>query len=418
MSSPRPRRPQRISRHWVDSVVKPVLNSHSDQSSSAVLDPPQTDAIDVSVVIPCLNEAEGVGVCVEKSIAAFEKMGIKGEVVVADNGSTDGSPEIAEAAGARVVHESRPGYGSAYLAGFAAAQGKYIVMGDADDTYDFSKIDDFIEKLDEGYDMVIGNRMANIQPGAMPWLHQYVGNPVLTRVLNIFFRSGVRDAHCGMRGFRRDKLEALNLRTTGMEFASEMVLRSSKAGLKVADIDIDYHPRIGESKLNTFSDGWRHLRFLLIHSPTHLFLVPGIALFAIGLIAMITVLTGIDLFGREWDLHAMIAGAMMAIAGSQVISLGLSAKAYGVYHLGEEDELHDRFDGRIRLEHGLIAGALVTLLGFVLTAVIVINWIGSDFGSLSEQNILVFAMTLIVLGFQTIFTSFFMSIVGMHGRDD
>lgn len=383
-----------------------------------MLDRPQTTEIDVSVVIPCLNEAEGVGICVEKAIKAFEKMGVNGEVVVADNGSTDGSPEIAERAGARVVHESRPGYGSAYLAGFAAAQGKYIVMGDADDTYDFSRIDEFVDKLDEGAEMVIGNRMSNIQPGAMPWLHQYVGNPVLTRVLNIFFRTGVRDAHCGMRGFRREALDRLNLRTTGMEFASEMVLRSSKAGLKVEEIDIDYHPRIGESKLNTFSDGWRHLRFLLIHSPTHLFLAPGIALFALGMLAMLVVLTGIELFGREWDLHAMIAGSMMAIAGSQIISLGLSAKAYGVYHLGESDKLHDKYDGKIRMEHGLLAGAAVTLIGFVLTAVIVINWFGSDFGTLSEQNLLVFAMTLVVLGFQTIFTSFFMSIVGMHGRDD
>jgi hypothetical protein len=383
-----------------------------------MLDAPAAEQIDVSVVIPCLNEAEGVGVCVEKSIKAFEEMGLRGEVVVADNGSTDGSPEIAEAAGARVVHESRPGYGSAYLAGFAAARGRYIVMGDADDTYDFSKIDDFIEKLDEGYEMVIGNRMDSIQPGAMPWLHQYVGNPVLTRVLNIFFRSGVRDAHCGMRAFRRDALDRLNLRTTGMEFASEMVLRSSRAGLKVADIDIDYHPRIGESKLNTFSDGWRHLRFLLIHSPTHLFLVPGIVLFALGLAMMLVVLTGVDLFGRSWDLHAMIAASMSAIIGSQVISLGLSAKAYGVYHLGEKDALHDRFDGRIRLEHGLVAGTLVALVGFVISAWIVISWIRRDFGSLSEQSLLVFSMTLIVLGMQTVFTSFFMSIVGMHSRYD
>jgi hypothetical protein len=393
------------------------MNSSNDTTSAAVLDPPPVGKVEISVVIPCLNEAEGVGVCVTKAIGAFERMGVVGEVVVADNGSTDGSPEIAEAAGARVVHESRPGYGSAYLAGFAAAQGKYIVMGDADDTYDFSKIDEFVALLDEGNEMVIGNRMGNIQPGAMPWLHQYVGNPILTRVLNIFFRSGVKDAHCGMRAFRRDALDRLKLRTPGMEFASEMVLRSSKAKLKVAEIDIDYHPRIGDSKLNTFSDGWRHLRFLLIHSPTHLFLVPGMVLLGLGLAMMLVVLTGVDLFGRSWDLHAMIAGSMSAIIGSQVIGLGLSAKAYGVYHLNEEDALHERFDGKIRMEHGLLAGGLVALIGFVMTAWIVISWITHDFGTLSEQSLLVFAMTLVVLGMQTIFTSFFMSIVGMHGRD-
>lgn len=389
----------------------------TELASSPVAERPPTDAIDVSVVIPCLNEAEGVGVCVEKAIKAFEKMGVNGEVVVADNGSTDGSPEIAEAAGARVVHESRPGYGSAYLAGFAAATGKYIVMGDADDTYDFSKIDEFVALLDEGNEMVIGNRMGNIQPGAMPWLHQYVGNPILTRVLNIFFRSGVKDAHCGMRAFRRDALDRLKLRTPGMEFASEMVLRSSKAGLKVAEIDIDYHPRIGDSKLNTFSDGWRHLRFLLIHSPTHLFLAPGIILAALGALMMIVVLTGFDLFGRSWDLHAMTAGAFTTIIGAQIISLGLSAKAYGVYHLNEEDELHERFEGRIRLEHGLLAGFFIALIGAIITAVIVISWIQHDLGSLNDQSLLVFSMTLVVLGMQVIFTSFFMSIVGMHGRD-
>ncbi|MGK2877392.1 MAG: glycosyltransferase family 2 protein [Solirubrobacterales bacterium] len=393
------------------------MNSSNDTSSAVVLDPPPVGQVDISVVIPCLNEAEGVGVCVTKAIGAFERMGVVGEVVVSDNGSTDGSPEIAEAAGARVVHEPRPGYGSAYLAGFAAAKGKYIVMGDADDTYDFSKIDEFVALLDEGYEMVIGNRMGNIQPGAMPWLHQYVGNPILTRVLNIFFRSGVKDAHCGMRAFSRDALDRLQLRTPGMEFASEMVLRSSKAKLKVAEIDIDYHPRIGDSKLNTFSDGWRHLRFLLIHSPTHLFLVPGLVLLGLGLAMMLVVLTGVELFGRSWDLHAMIAGSMASIIGSQVVGLGLSAKAYGVYHLNEEDKLHEKYEGKIRMEHGLLVGAGIALIGLVMTAWIVISWITADFGTLSEQSLLVFAMTLVVLGMQTIFTSFFMSIVGMHGRD-
>ncbi len=387
-----------------------------DSQSSAVVDPKSTDEIEVSVVIPCLNEAEGIATCIQKARRAFDRMGVAGEVVVADNGSTDGSPDIAEAAGARVVHESRPGYGSAYQAGFAAARGKYIVMGDGDDTYDFDTIDTFVERLENGAEMVIGNRMENIQPGAMPWLHQHIGNPILTGVLNVFFRTGVRDAHCGMRGFRRDVLEQLNLRTTGMEFASELVIRSAKAGLKVEEVPIDYHPRIGESKLNTFSDGWRHLRFLLIHSPTHLFLAPGTAMFALGMIAMAVVLTGVDIFGRSWDLHAMIAGAMLSIAGSQVISLGLSAKAYGVYHLGEKDRLHDRFDGRIRLEHGLITGVLVMLLGAVLAAVVVIDWIGSDFGGLAQQKLAVFSLTLVVLGLQTMFTSFFMSIVGLHSR--
>src|SRR4051794_9933770 len=222
----------------------------------------------VSVVIPCLNEAESIEECVRRARAAITGAGLSGEVVVADNNSTDGSGALAEAAGARVVHESRPGYGSAYLAGFAAARGEYIVMADADLTYDFAEIPRFVTELDKGAQLVMGDRMDNIHPGAMPWLHRYVGNPVLTGILNVFFRTGVSDAHCGMRGFRRDILPVLDLRTTGMEFASEMVIRASKEKLRIAEFPIEYHPRGGESKLSSFRDGWRHLRFLLVHSPT------------------------------------------------------------------------------------------------------------------------------------------------------
>jgi glycosyltransferase involved in cell wall biosynthesis len=205
----------------------------------------------------------------------MEDAGIAGEVVVADNNSDDGSPELAAAAGARVVHETRRGYGSAYLAGFAAARGEYIVMGDADLTYDFGEIPRFVALLDDGAQLVMGDRMDNIHPGAMPWLHRYVGNPILTGILNLFFRTGVSDAHCGMRGFRRDILPILDLRTTGMEFASEMVIRASKEKLDIREFPIEYHPRGGESKLSSFRDGWRHLRFLLVHSPTHLFVIPS-----------------------------------------------------------------------------------------------------------------------------------------------
>src|ERR687894_862470 len=235
---------------------------------------PRTEAADtteleLSVVIPCLDEAQSIELVVSKALATMEREGIAGEVVVADNGSTDGSPELAESAGARVVNEPRKGYGSAYLAGFDAARGKYILMGDADDTYDFTQIARFLGPLDEGAEMVIGNRMSGLQPGSMPWLHRYIGNPLLTGILNLFFRTGVRDAHCGMRAFRREILGQLDLRTTGMEFASEMVIRAAKAKLDIRQLPIDYHPRGGTSKLSSFRDGWRHLRFLLVHSPTH-----------------------------------------------------------------------------------------------------------------------------------------------------
>ena len=241
----------------------------STLETDATLQERDADALlRVSVVIPCLNEAASIERCVESAWEALDALGAEGEVIVADNGSTDGSPELAAAAGARVVRERRRGYGSAYLAGFAAARGEYIVMADADLTYDFGDIPRFVEQLDDGAHLVMGNRMANIKPGAMPWHHRYIGNPVLTGVLNLFFRTGVRDAHCGMRAVRRDVLPRLDLRTTGMEFASEMVIRAAKENLEIREIPIEYHPREGESKLSSFRDGWRHLRFLLVHSPT------------------------------------------------------------------------------------------------------------------------------------------------------
>src|SRR5271163_4224238 len=245
---------------------------------SAPTDPDDRSVPLVSVVIPCLNEAENIEECVTAALQALATMGVHGEVVVADNDSEDDSARLAELAGARVVVEHRRGYGSAYLAGFAASSGRYIVMADADLTYDFDEIPRFVAALEEGAEMVIGDRMDNIQPGAMPWLHRYVGNPILTGLLNLFFRTGVKDAHCGMRALRREVLERLALRTTGMEFASEMVIRASKEKLKIAEFPIEYHPRGGESKLSSFRDGWRHLRFLLVHSPNHLFIVPGAAL--------------------------------------------------------------------------------------------------------------------------------------------
>ena len=248
----------------------------------------------VSVVIPCLNEAENIARCVTAARDVLAEHGIDGEVVVADNASEDDSARLAAEAGARVVHEPRRGYGSAYLAGFQAARGRYIVMADADLTYDFREIPRFVEALEDGGELVMGDRMDNIRPGAMPWLHRYVGNPVLTGVLNLFFRTGVSDAHCGMRAIRRDVLPVLDLRTTGMEFASEMVIRAAKEGLDIRQFPIEYHPRSGESKLSSFRDGWRHLRFLLVHSPTHLFLVPGAILALLGVLVSAISVSGVE----------------------------------------------------------------------------------------------------------------------------
>jgi glycosyltransferase involved in cell wall biosynthesis len=368
----------------------------------------------VSVVIPCLNEAENIEECVIAAMQALETMGVQGEVVVADNNSEDDSARLAALAGARVVVEHRRGYGSAYLAGFGASKGRYIVMADADLTYDFKDIPRFVAALEDGAEMVIGDRMDNIQPGAMPWLHRYVGNPILTGLLNLFFRTGVKDAHCGMRAVRRDVLARLDLRTTGMEFASEMVIRASKEKLKIAEFPIEYHPRGGESKLSSFRDGWRHLRFLLVHSPNHLFIVPGAVLASLGTLIVVFVGAGFDFFGRAWGVHALIGGALLMIVGTQVLALGLCAHAYGTYFMGEQDPWFDRMRSRFRLEHGLLLGGLFTLIGIAMGTIIVVTWIAHGFGSLADEHLAVIAATLLIVGIQIFFSSFLLSILGLR----
>jgi glycosyltransferase involved in cell wall biosynthesis len=388
------------------STIHPSIREHVDDAHG--------DQPLVSVVIPCLNEEGNIEHCVRVARSVLEEHHIRGEVIVADNNSDDRSAELAAAAGARVVHETRRGYGSAYLAGFSAARGRYIVMADADLTYDFAEIPRFVEHLDAGAELVMGDRMDNIHPGAMPWLHRYVGNPVLTWILNLFFRTGVNDAHCGMRALRRDVLPRLDLRTPGMEFASEMVIRASKEKLDIREFPIEYHPRGGDSKLSSFRDGWRHLRFLLVHSPTHLFMLPGAILFALGVLVSLTVLANIDVFGRSWDLHAMVAGSLLLVVGVQVISLGLCAHAYGTYFMGERDAWFDRMRARYRLEHGLALGAAVLLAGLVIAAVIVIQWIERGLGQLSEERYAVLGAALIIIGLQIFFSSFLLSILGLR----
>jgi glycosyltransferase involved in cell wall biosynthesis len=368
----------------------------------------------VSVVIPCLNEAENVERCVAEARRSLEQMETDGEVVVVDNGSEDDSARLANAAGARVVSEPRRGYGQAYLAGFAAARGRYIVMADADLTYDFGEIPRFVALLEDGAELVMGDRMDDIQPGAMPWLHRYIGNPVLTGLLNLFFKTGVKDAHCGMRALRHDVLPQLDLRATGMEFASEMVVRASRAHLKIAELPITYHPRGGESKLSSFRDGWRHLRFLLVHSPTHLFIVPGAALAVLGALIVGVVGAGLELFGRAWGIHAVIGGALLMIVGTQVLALGLCAHAYGTYFLGERERWFDWARTHFRLEQGLALGGLFVLIGIVMGAIILANWISHGFGSLSDERLAVIAAALIVVGIQIFFSSFLLSILGLR----
>jgi glycosyltransferase involved in cell wall biosynthesis len=388
-------------------AVTAVTTSSSDASST----------VTISVVIPCLDEAETIAECVTSARAVLDENGLSGEVVVVDNGSTDGSGELARAAGARVVDEPRRGYGSAYLAGLAAAGGEYIVMGDADLTYDFREIPRFVEQLDAGAQLVMGNRMQGVQPGAMPWLSR-VGNPLLSGFLNALHRTNVGDAHCGMRALRRDVLPVLDMRTVGMEFASEMVIRATREQLDVREIPIELHPRVGESKLSPFRDGWRHLRLILVYNPTFLFLLPGAVMLVAGSLITLAVFAGLPVVGRGLFIHSLILGCLLIILGVQAIGFGLCARAYGVYFISEQDEQFQRLRARFRLEHGLVLAGVVGLAGLVLFGVVVGEWAAGGFGELSEARLAVLAATLIVVGAQIFFTSFLLSILGLRRRRD
>ena len=332
-----------------------------------------------------------------------------------DNGSTDGSGELAAAAGATRDRASpTAATATPTWRGSRAARGKYIVMLDADLTYDAAELPKFIDELEAGGDLVLGDRMKGIQPGAMPWLHQHVGNPMLTGLLNRLFGTDVRDAHCGMRAIRRDVLPQLDLRTSGMELASEMVIRAAKAELDIRQLPIEYHRREGESKLSTWSDGWRHLRFLLIHSPRHLFLLPGMVMAALGSLIMVITLSQISLFGRQWGIHAEIGGSLLLVLGVQVMALGLCARAYGVYFMGERDDWFGKMRRRIKLEHGLLVGGAITVAGLISGGVLVGIWIDRGFGSLAEGQLAVLSATLVTVGAEVFFTSFLLSILGLR----
>jgi glycosyltransferase involved in cell wall biosynthesis len=392
----------------------PTQPADQGLSALAVHETAEIFDLQVSVVIPCLNEAPSIETCVKEARKALEAGGYVGEVIVVDNGSTDESAELAAAAGAHVVHEARRGYGNAYLAGLAAARGEYIVMIDADLTYDIHELPRFVDELAQGGDLVLGDRMERIQPGAMPWLHRYVGNPMLTGLVNRLYDAGVNDAHCGMRALRREILPQLDLRTSGMELASEMVIRAVKVGMEIRQLPIEYRPRQGESKLSTWRDGWRHLRFLLVHSPTHLFLIPGAVMLALGVVVIISVITEISVLGRQWDIHAEIGGALLLIVGTQVIALGLCAHAYGIYFMGEKDTRFQRMRDRYRLEHGLLLSGVIILIGLILGGILIATWINRGFGELSEQRTAVVAAALITVGVQILFTSFLLSILGLR----
>jgi glycosyltransferase involved in cell wall biosynthesis len=372
----------------------------------------------ISVVLPCLDEEGAVGKVIDDAWEGIRGTGLQGEVVVVDNGSSDRSPEIAAEHGARVVYEERRGYGSAYLRGLAEAKGDFIVMADADGTYPLTELRPFVAQLEEGKDLVLGSRFrGRIHSGAMPWLHRRIGNPVLTWVLNLFFGVKVSDAHCGLRAVRRDALPVLELDSTGMEFASEMIFKAAKRGLAVGEVPIDYYPRIGESKLQTLRDGWRHLRFMLVHSSTFLFIVPGAVLLLLGLAVMLPLAAGPrEIFGVTWYIHTMIAGSTATLVGAQVLQLGVFARTYAVLYLGDSDPLLQRF-WRMRMEYGLLLGAVLILAGAGTMAAIFISWARGGYGALAYEHESLLGLTLIGLGFQTVFASFFLSVLRLRGRE-
>lgn len=381
----------------------------------------RSDEPDISVVMPCLNEERSVGICVERALEGIRRTNLTGEVIVCDNGSTDDSVAAAAAAGARVVHQPERGYGNAYRRGFEAARGRYVVMGDSDLSYDFSELHRLVESLQTGgYDYVLGSRFAGkILPGAMPWSHRYIGNPVLTGILNRFFDLKTSDAHSGMRAFTREAYQRMGCRTKGMEFASEIVINATKAGLNVGEVPITYHPRIGESKLRSMRDGWRHLRFMLLLCPKYLFVIPGIVMLLLGVLGQIALLPGpLPLGFHALDLHFSVLFALLSIVGYQVVLFGVFANTYTRTHrLDRPNRLLDWIERDLTLEHGVILGLGLFLVGLTIDGVILMRWLANDLGPLNEMRPALLAMTFIVIGLQTAFASFFLGVLRMGMAD-
>jgi glycosyltransferase involved in cell wall biosynthesis len=373
-------------------------------------------AVEVSAVIPCLNEAETIGICVEKALKAFAALGVRGEVVVADNGSTDDSVRIAESLGARVVRESRKGYGAALSRGMQEARGEIVIMADADDSYDWSAIGPFIAKIREGHDLVMGNRFrGGIMAGAMPPLHRYLGNPVLSWIARVAFRIDIGDFHCGMRALTKSAFERLGLTSRGMEFATEMVANAACMGMSVAEIPTKLYPdkRNRPPHLRSFRDGWRHLRFILTYAPDYLYLAPGLALLVAGLFLQVLLVRGpITIADFYVGIHFLALGSMLTLVGFNIINLGVLAKTLMAQRYATlSSRIVDWARNRFRLEWGLVAGAALVLSGLGVDLVITIEWLATEGPMERTVHIAFVATTALVIGLNMIFTSFLLHMI-------
>jgi hypothetical protein len=383
------------------------------------------ESLELSIVMPCLNEAETLAACLRKARGFLEQTGVRGEIVVADNGSSDGSPEIARGLGARVVEVAERGYGSALHGGITAARGRYVIMGDADDSYDFSALAPFLERLRAGDALVMGNRFqGGIRPGAMPWLHRWLGNPVLSALGRLFFRAPVGDFHCGLRGFSGAAYARIQPRTTGMEFASEMVIKATLAGLAVSEVSVVLHPdgRSRPPHLRTWGDGWRHLRFMLLFSPRWLFLAPGALLLALGFAGMLWLLGGgRELAGVVFDIHTLLVAGLASLLGCQLMVFGLFTQVFAVTEgFRPMPPALERLFRWVSLEAGIVCGGLMSGVGLCVLVLAVLGWRESEFGALDARITMrqvIPGSILLTLGMQTIFSSFFLSTLGLgRGR--
>ena len=395
------------------------MNEMGIRSSEKGIVSAMTESLELTILMPCLNEAETLAVCIDKAQAFLARTGIAGEVVIADNGSTDGSQDIAVAHGARVVPIPTRGYGSALNGGIRAALGRYVIMGDSDDSYDFSRLEGFVERLREGWQLVMGNRFkGGIAPGAMPPLHRYLGNPVLTGIGRLFFRSPSGDFHCGLRGFDREAVLGLDLQTTGMEFASEMVIKATIGGLRITEVPTTLSPdgRSRPPHLRSWRDGWRHLRFLLLFSPRWLFLYPGLVSLIAGALTMLWLLPGPRVVsGITLDIHTLLYASLAVNVGYQAIQFWTFTKIYGMRErIVPPDPWFHRVMGIATLERGLIAGLVLLLLGLGIGIAAVSAWDTTSFGALSPSatmRLVIPSATAILLAFQTAYGAFFLSVL-------